>query len=301
MPEGVEIHKYHDFLSQHILHKSIQSIKILGGRYKKHGAFDYYKELNKECPIKIKNIGTKGKLLYIVLQNNYIIITTLGLMGGWTYYSNKKRKYLFPTLFPGMDNDIVDAYHQRSLNHRNIEIKVRGGRLYFYDSLSFGTFTIVRGEDELQKRLKKLGPDIMHSSTTYKVFKEALLKSRNLGKVIGNVLVDQKTISGMGNYLRADILWVARISPHRKVKTLKERELVKLYKACKLMTVGDYNFAEAVKRGNVKKTDKLPYDYNRVFYVYQEDKNVYGNPVKKEELYEGSQKRFIHWVPKIQK
>jgi hypothetical protein len=36
---------------------------------------------------------------------------------------------------------------------------------------------------------------------------------RNLNKPIGNVLMDQKVISGIGNYLRADTLWMSKISP----------------------------------------------------------------------------------------
>jgi hypothetical protein len=30
--------------------------------------------------------------------------------------------------------------------------------------------------------------------------------------------------------------------------------------------------------------------------VYYEDTDIYGNKITKEELYEGSQKRFIYWV-----
>jgi hypothetical protein len=49
------------------------------------------------------------------------------------------------------------------------------------------------------------------------------------------------------------------------------------------------------------KSTKLPGDYNRMFFVYQEDKDIHGHKVHKKELYEGSQKRFIYYVPEIQK
>ena len=45
----------------------------------------------------------------------------------------------------------------------------------------------------------------------------------------------------------------------------------------------------------------MPNDYERDFFVYKQNTDINGYNVKKEELYEGSQKRFIYWVPKVQK
>ena len=42
-------------------------------------------------------------------------------------------------------------------------------------------------------------------------------------------------------------------------------------------------------------------DYNRDFFVYDQEYDIYDNKVIKEELYEGSQKRFIYYVKEIQK
>lgn len=46
---------------------------------------------------------------------------------------------------------------------------------------------------------------------------------------------------------------------------------------------------------------KIPSYYNRLFFIYREEIDIYGNKVFKKELYEGSQKRFIYYVPSIQK
>jgi formamidopyrimidine-DNA glycosylase len=113
--------------------------------------------------------------------------------------------------------------------------------------------------------------------------------------------MNQKIISGIGNYLRADCLWVAKISPHRLVKNLDDTEFRKLFNACRLLTWGDYNRSKAIKLGIINENNKLPEDYNREFFIYFEEKDIYGNEIKKEELYEGSQKRFIYWVPVRQK
>ena len=56
----------------------------------------------------------------------------------------------------------------------------------------------------------------------------------------------------------------------------------------------------ALKLKIISKKDKLPSDYKRDFFVYYEETDIYGNVVIKEELYEGSQKRFIYWVKNYQ-
>lgn len=313
MPEVIEIRKYADFIKKHIKNKYITEINILNGRYKKHGPFEMYKELVKKLPLKVIDIKTKGKFLYFVIEKGFYLFSTLGLQGGWTYKSNKSskiinkihniikiKKFEFPNLVSYINNNIMEKYKARSLNHLNVEFIMKDGSLYFYDVLSFGTLKIIDNKSNLDKKLNSIGPDIMDHNTTYEVFLEQIKKKKNLDKYVGNVIVNQKVISGIGNYLRSDILWLCHISPFRKVKDLKDEEILKIYKNALLLVWGDYDYNKGLKLGYIKKTDKLPSNYKRDFFVYMHDKDIYNKIVIKEELYEGSQKRFIHWVPEIQ-
>ena len=218
-----------------------------------------------------------------------------------TYTENEKGKYIVPTLLSYLDNKLIDEYLIRHLNHISVEFRFNNGILYFFDQLSFGTLKIIKSKDELEKKLKSIGPDIMDLKTSYKIFKKIILKKNNLDKQIGNVIVNQKIISGIGNYIRADALWLAKISPFRKVKTLSDKDLKKLFKSLQIITWGNYNKKKAIKLNILKETDKTPYNYKSDFFVYRREKDIYSNPVIKEELYEGSQKRFIYWVPSYQK
>jgi len=292
MPEINEVRKYADFILKKCRGKNILEIKIVKGRYKKHGPFDKYKELVGELPLKLLNIKTKGKFLYIELEKGFYILSTLGLSGGWNFYNSKTKKNEFSESFNDyLDGPMKDRYMKYSLVHRNIEFRFQGGILYFYDMMSFGTMKVIRGVDELEKKLATIGPDIMDSGTTFDVFKERIQLSK---REIGLALMNQRLISGIGNYLRADILWMSRISPFRLVGRLSDKELRKIYKNTRILTWGEYD------RKKIAKSNKLPINYGRDFFVYREDKDIYGNPVKKEELYEGSQKRFIYWVPTLQ-
>ena len=296
MPEINEVRRYADFLIQKLKNKNILEINILNGRYKKHKPFDKYKELVNKLPIKLVDVKTKGKFLYMILEDNYYIFSTLGLSGGWTYQSKQSAVFEHPLESSYIDQKETEGYLKTALNHLNVEFKTDTGSVYFYDTLSFGTLKVIKTEDELNKKLNTLGPDIMDISTTFEVFKGQLLKEKNLKKKIGVVLMDQKVISGVGNYLRADILWLSKISPFRKVNKLTDGEIKDIYHNGKVLTWGDYDYSRARKEKIITSKDKVPRDYKRDFFVYNEETDIYGHPVIKEELYEGSQKRFIYWV-----
>ena len=287
----------------------ITDIRIINGRYKKNGPFNYYYSLKKNLPLKVIAVRTKGKFLYIELEKNYYIFSTLGLFGGWCYLKKDKKINLKNIDFSkNMDYyaehisyDKIKSYLTNALNHLNVEFKTDKGSLYYYDTLSFGTLKVIKTIEELHEKLEKIGPDIMDSNTTFEVFKEKINKIKNLKKEIGIVLMDQKIISGIGNYLRADILYLSKINPFRKVKNLTNLELKKIFNNSKLLTWGEYDIDEAKQLNIIKSNSKLPVDYNRLFFVYQEDTDIHGYTILKKELYEGNKKRFIFFVPQIQK
>jgi len=130
--------------------------------------------------------------------------------------------------------------------------------------------------------------------------KKAVRKENNKEKRIGNVLVNQKVISGIGNYLRADGLWLARISPFRKVGELSDKELETIYNCFRALMWGDYAPDEARKKGYIGGDFKIPHDYKREFFIYRQETDIEGRKVVKEKLYEGTQKRYIYWIPEIQ-
>ena len=262
-------------------------------------------------------------------KNTFYLFNTLGLSGGWTlksdnksdfakcnhcnYMEDEQDTFTFPSILEYITEDRQNNWFKRALNHLNVEFITdkKNISFYFYDQLSFGTLKSVKSDgiskghsDDnsslLDKKLKELGPDLLDETTTVELFKSQIRKKVNDTKPIGNVIVNQKIISGVGNYLRADALWMAKISPFRKVKDVKDDELDVLYKSLIGLIWGDYDYKTGVKKGYISKTLKLPNNYHRDFFIYRQEKDINDNIVKKEELYEGSQKRFIYWVDKIQ-
>ena len=301
MPEIIEIKNYTDFINKNIHNKNLLDIKIINGRYKKHGPFVSYDKIIKLLPLKVLDITSKGKFMYITLENELYIGITLGLSGGWFFKKNNSDKLIHGFDDNKYDKDVVSKYIQSSLKHLNVEFICSSGTLYFYDQLSFGSITIFDTKVKIDKKLATIGADIIDESTTFKVFKEQIETDKNLNKEIGNVIVNQKLISGIGNYLRADVLWMSKISPFRKVKDISDNELKKIYNNARLLIWGAYDYEGGIKLNIIKKTDKLPQDYDRPFFIYDQDKDIHDNDVIKEKLFEGSQIRYIYWVKEVQK
>jgi formamidopyrimidine-DNA glycosylase len=299
MPEVVEVRKTVDFLNKIVKNKYLMKISLLKGRYVTHEPFALYNEIIQKLPLKIINIKTKGKFIYFILENNFFIYSTLGLRGGWTFKKKSSNNYSFPKLIDYINDNSLEKYRKISLNNLNVSFEIKDiGTVYYYDSLSFGTLKVIDNREDLDKKLKSIGDDIMEVPIS--VFKNNIFKRNNLEKEIGNILLNQKIVSGIGNYLRSDILWLSKISPFRKVKDLSDKDIKIIFKNAKLLTLGEYNFSEAIKLNYIKSSDKLPKDYKRNFFAYNSDKDIYGNKVIAEKLYEGKEPRTIYWVPSRQ-
>jgi formamidopyrimidine-DNA glycosylase len=303
MPEVKEIKRYADFIRKKIKDKDILDIKILKGKYKKR-IFDNYSLIKKNIPLKCLDIKSKGKLLYIKFEDNFYLFIAHGLFGNWCFLNNNN-KYEFSknleVYSKFLPKDKIESYIKNTLNHLNIQFITEKGSLFFSDQLSFGSFILYDNKEDFYKKLNSIGSDIMDKETNFKLFEERIRKNRNLDKEIGLVLIDQKIISGIGNYLRSDILYLSKINPFRKVKLLNNKELKDIFKNAKILTWYDYDLQKAKELNIIKKSTKLPSDYNRMFYIYNQEEDIYGHKIIKKELFEGTQKRYIYYVPNIQK
>lgn len=292
MPEGIEVKILTECLDQQFSGKIIKKIEILSGRYIKHKLPDNFKEFEKDLPLKIVHIKCKGKFIYIECENDWYIFNTLGMTGIWQMYS--------------------DDHTRLSLEFTDKSI------LYFSDIRNFGTFKFVKGKEGLNKKLKELGLDIFSTKEfTDKNFIEKLDKYPE--KTLPEVLMNQKLFSGIGNYIKAEALYHAKLSPHRTVNSLTEKEKKELFKKICYVVYTAYfagNYYDIVdltgeKIENLKnekdfckkrelspkelkvKTPIKPYQ----FEVFHKDKDSLGNKVIKEET---KDKRTTHWVPTIQ-
>jgi len=132
--------------------------------------------------------------------------------------------------------------------------------IYFNDVR--GTGRVVAWQD-LDEALSDVGPDILSDEITLALWSEAL---KTKEQICLN-LVDQARVSGIGNYLRADIMYQAGVSPITPGTSLTETQLQKLFEAAKEITnksfVDGGHSREAYYRLNGAKGVYRPLVYNQ--------------------------------------
>jgi endonuclease VIII len=90
------------------------------------------------------------------------------------------------------------------------------------------------GEEDQHPYIAKLGPEVLSDQVSAAHIAQRLAAFPR--RVIADALLDQHVLAGLGNYLRADILLLAKINPLRKINALKPAELLRIAKACKTLT-----------------------------------------------------------------
>lgn len=231
MPEGPEIANITDVIRKKFLNsllvKTTPSLRL-------------------HLPQKIITIGNKGKFIYITLEREMTIGITPSMTG-----------HLVPS-FPDPIFQTSEGYAYLSKHNRYTFVTNRGD-FVFNDYRKFGKVYLLKKE-QLEEKLDTLGPDLLRDlpKMSLSAFRERLL-SYSPQKPLCDVLLDQSFIAGVGNYIRCDAMYLAKIYPLRTIGTLSVPETTRLKRA--LERVGRESYEEQKKQLHTYK-----------FYIYQQPK-----------------------------
>ena len=206
MPEGPEIRRAGDRISKVLVRKEIIESNF------------YYKNIkDKEKIVKnenIKNITTRGKAMLIRFENNWTMYSHNQLYGKWTVnlnatkiQSNRSLRVLFKTrkhtvrLWSATDIDLLPTF-----------------------------------EEDEHPFLRKIGPDVLNESCNCKLIEERLTHKIFHKKKASTLMLDQTFLSGLGNYLRSEILFDAKIHPDDRPFDLDETRIKQWAKSIKNIT-----------------------------------------------------------------
>lgn len=78
--------------------------------------------------------------------------------------------------------------------------------------------------------VRRLGPDIMDEQPDVDGMVERL-RATDQGREIGEAILDQRLVAGVGNMWKAEALWLARLSPWAPLRSLSDDELRDLLEA----------------------------------------------------------------------
>lgn len=270
MPESPEVYHLSEYIKNNIKNKTLESIKILKGRYIKHGPPNGYKEFIKQLPLKCLDVRKKGKVIFIYFENDWCLISKLGMSGWW--------------FFDGDDPEWLPKY-------QNIIFNFKNEKLIFTDFRNFGTLTFTNDPQLLDYEINKLAPDITDKTTTFKVIYDRIdnLSLSQKNQRLEDIIIDQKIIvSGIGNYLKAEILYDAKINPLRRINSLTKEEWKIIYHSIK----------KIIKKMLKVLDSNDPDKYMNSMKIYTRKIDPLGNKIKTHTTKTG---RTTYYVPQIQK
>jgi formamidopyrimidine-DNA glycosylase len=272
MPEGAEVKRISYQLNELISQKEISEIKIISGRYKNHSPPKGFDKVNSFfSPSKIESVNCKGKFIWFSFLNNpeISVWNTLGMTGSWSKTKSDHSRVLFV------------------FSDKN--------EIYFNDIRNFGTLHFSFSKEELDNKLISLGPDMLSSPPTQEEFLK-IVKSHGK-KTLPEFLMNQKNISGVGNYVKAESLYLARLAPERLCNSLSDEEILDLKNSIEKVLRTSYNSG-----GSTIKTYRDVYgnsgNFTSRFLVYGNKQDPQGNSVSS---YTSKDGRTTFWVPAIQK
>jgi DNA-formamidopyrimidine glycosylase len=276
MPEVAEVflmgfqtsEKYkNSFLNSITFHKK-------PGKKTKNCTYDTLDELKKLLPKKIEKIYSRGKKVVIQLESNIYIVVSPLMTGGLTFTKGEHSHTEF---------NFTDEKKEESI-------------LYFDDKLHWGLVNTYLNKSSFDEKMKDIGPDWINEKITLDFFTQKIKNKRIKTNQIVQFITNQKYISGIGNYLKAEILYDAKIKPDRILEELSDKDIETLYNS----TIKIVNIS-LKSNGLTIKDYKTPSDEKGIFdtCVYNKTTDPLGNPVIIGNFKDGE--RSTYWCPTVQK
>lgn len=197
MSEGPEVRRVAQMLHKALAGETIRSVEP------HHQALRAVLETAPDALIgrRIIRIYTLGKHILFELDNGAHLHNHLLMFGSWRIYD-------LDTAVPP-DPRVMEII--RTDTHRAV---LRGGSVMEL---------LPAGGVETHRSLKNLGPDLL-GATFDEEQARANLK-RHPDMEIGVALVQQEIMAGLGNYLKSEALFIARMNPHTRIGELTDVEL----------------------------------------------------------------------------
>ena len=172
---------------------------------------------------KILDISRRGKVLIIDLESKYSLVIHLKMTGQLVYKDGEKR------FGAGHPNDsLVGRLPDRST--RVIFRFSDNSELFFNDQRKFGWVRLMPTVEVMNiDFFKKIGPEPLVESFTWKLLKERLSKRPNT--LIKAAILDQSVLAGIGNIYADESLWGAKINPSTRVNKITDNKIKLLHRA----------------------------------------------------------------------
>lgn len=244
MPEGPEI-----------LYWSVLLKKKLALKYKFNKIISYTDKpiiIPKDWKGEILDVGSKGKLLWLIVSSNdnekkYYMHIHYGITG-WLQFEK-------PLSYIKFEFNLLNLKNSKQIN------------LYMEDKRRFSKITIYNEQQHL-KIISKLGVDIFSINFTLDYLSN-IIKNKNT--MIAPLLLKQEIISGIGNYIKNEIMYLGKLKAKIKTSELNDEQIKQLYNNIlfvaysnlveMLQEINLFKYLDSSKSTFIPKKLEIPYEY----------------------------------------
>lgn len=157
-----------------------------------------------------------------------------------------------------------------------------------------------------EKKMSSIGPDLLSEEIALEQFQEKIsirIGKEESGKArkpmqICVFLMDQGYFSGIGNYVKAELLYRAKVAPNRVLADLSSEEISRIFDEARAVLQESYQVHGCTRhQGTYQDPEGNTGSYAEYLQVYEHKQDPLGNPVQKDTF---DDKRTTHWVPEVQ-
>jgi endonuclease-8 len=154
----------------------------------------------------VERIATHGKNLFLVFEGDLVLHSHLKMTGSWGVYPPGRR------------------WH-RSPSRAWIVFTCEGTDVVQFDGPVLELMTT--GRSRFDQRLAGLGPDVLADVFDADRFLSRL-RQDDPTRPIGDALLDQRTVAGIGNIWKSEGCWEAAVDPGRAVCSVSDAEALRV-------------------------------------------------------------------------
>jgi endonuclease-8 len=157
----------------------------------------------------VERVDTHGKHLFLRFEGGLVVHSHLGMVGKWGVFRDGRR-------------------WTRSPSRAWLVFERQGDAVVQFDGPLLELIT--EGRSRFDQRLAALGPDVLAERFDRDRFLRRL-REDDPTRAIGDALLDQRNVAGIGNIWKAEGCWEAAIDPWRVVQAVSDDEAVAIVEA----------------------------------------------------------------------
>ena len=150
----------------------------------------------------VTKVDTHGKHLFLRFEGDLVLHSHLRMTGAWAVHPHGAR-------------------WRRAPRRAWLVLRARGHEVVEFDGPVLELMTA--GRSRFDQRLSALGPDVLADTFDEAAFLERL-RADDPTRGIGDALLDQRIVAGLGNIWKAEGCWGAHLDPWRRVRDVSDAE-----------------------------------------------------------------------------